>query len=568
MFKPGYIVLVTLISICLYAGVSDALIDDKKHGKYKLIGKFKPQATFRTEDAPDNNPIPIEAGDMTSQRNLLMVEFKHDLGDIYNTLSMEYYLHVRGFYDSAWDYGSDALSDDDVRDAYLFDNRDQIENLQSDIDLFMAYFDLTWGSFFMRAGRQVMAWGEMSTIRILDGTNPMDTSSLAVDILERLIPLDMVRANLAFDFVGPFDSLSIEGYYVPGKIDSTYEKELIDGSPVHPTVGRDLKSDLDDTSEILNMTKFKQIITQVDSDIDSDRYGIKLGLMLGSLEINFAYYRMYSDIPVASVNVDSLSDNIQIDMQNLDFTNLMDSVLGDEKLEVVLEREDVNVYGSSFNYHWDLIDTVIRGEVAIYKDQPKMTPGDINGLIKAFAPKIDMEGLGTIDELIESIGGIEGFGALPFTADEIATYDIWKYGIGFDKWLKIPFLNSEDFMFTFEYVGTKTVDWEDRTIMQAWTEPWDDDRDGNYDVVWEEEYSNTFVFITNTYYMHGNLTPQLVAMYEVEPIAIVLIPSLRYQWRDFQFDLSYFYTESYEYKGTLGMLDLRDEITISFTYNF
>jgi len=140
--------------------------------------------------------------------------------------------------------------------------------------------------------------------------------------------------------------------------------------------------------------------------------------------------------------------------------------------------------------------------------------------------------------------------------------------MGFDKWLKIPFLNSEDFMFTFEYVGTKTVDWEDRTIMQAWTEPWDDDQDGNYDAVWEEEYSNTFILITNTYYLHGNLTPQLVAMYEVEPIAIVLIPSLRYQWRDFQFDLSYFYTESYEYKGTLGMLDSRDEITISFTYNF
>jgi hypothetical protein len=50
------------IAVVLKAGVAAALLSDQKASKWLLIGKVKAQATFRTVDTPDNNPIPIEAG--------------------------------------------------------------------------------------------------------------------------------------------------------------------------------------------------------------------------------------------------------------------------------------------------------------------------------------------------------------------------------------------------------------------------------------------------------------------------------------------------------------------------
>ena len=200
----------SLLLIVLVPSVCMAILVDKKQGKWSLLGRLKLEATFRTVDAPDNNPIPIEAGDLVTQRNLLFLEWRHDLGNITSWLSFNYFLQFRFFYDSAWDVGPDVLKDDGTRNFYLFDNRDVIDDLKWDADLFIGYFDLASGPVFLRVGRQVMSWGEMTTLRILDGINPTDNTSLAVDLLERLVPLFMARVNLAFDYVGPFSSVSLD----------------------------------------------------------------------------------------------------------------------------------------------------------------------------------------------------------------------------------------------------------------------------------------------------------------------------------------------------------------------
>ena len=57
-------------------------------------------------------------------------------------------------------------------------------------------------------------------------------------------------------------------------------------------------------------------------------------------------------------------------------------------------------------------------------------------------------------------------------------------------------------------------------------------------------------------------------MYEVEPQALVLLPSVRYSWKEVNFDLSYFFTIANGYEGTLGMLQDRDEISLSISYSF
>ena len=558
-----YAVLIAVIT-CLYPFNAHALWTGAD-GKIKAIGKIKAQATWRMEDAPPNNPIPIEAGDMISQRNLLMLEWKHDVGKLVGDLKSEYYLQGRAYYDGVWDYGPKEFSDDEFRHEYTFDNRDQINDLKKGVDLYMAYVDLVYGHFFVRTGRQVMAWGEMSTIRILDGTNPMNTSSLAVDMSERRIPLWMLRANYATEFVGPFDSLSLEGYYIPGKIDNTYEEEMIDGSAILPTIGRDTQADLADP---FSMASLKKVINQENSDIDKDRFGLRLGMLSHGLDLNFCYYRMYSEVPVPYLNAGALKD-IYLDSSQIDFTHIMQSILGDQKLVVELTRDTVDVFGLSFNTNLTSIDTIMRGEAAYFKDVPKMTPGKFTDVIAAFAPKIHIAGLGGIEDLIGDfpLGDIAKMD-LSFTTGEIAKFDVVKYGIGFDKFQKIPFLGPDDYMFTVEYVGSKILDYKRKTIMSPWYAPWDDNQDGQYDTVWEKEYSNTFILITQTRFLNGNLTPMLVAMYEVEPQALVLIPSFVYEWKNFQFEVSYFLTESKEYTGTLGMLDKRDEFTVNITWNF
>ncbi len=548
---------------------SGALLTDKKQGKWSLLGKLKVEATFRTCDTPDNNPIPIKTGDLVSQRNLLFLEWRHDLGKVTSWLSFNYFLQFRFFYDSAWDVGPDVLKDDEMRRYYLFENRDQIDDLKWDADLFLGYCDLSAGPVFLRVGRQVVSWGEMTTLRILDGINPTDNTSLAVDLLERLVPLFMARMNLAFGDVGPFSSISVEGYYIPGKVDDTKGEEIIEGSPIIPPVGRNTEDDLADP---LSLASLMQLTRQVEDSFDADRYGVKIGFLVKGLEANLAYYRAYSEIPVPWLDVPGF-DPIHLTWPDVGeaLRNLLiggspfEPLLKGQKLDVVLKYDKVDVFGGSFNYQWAWIDTVLRGEFALFKNVPKMTPGNVRSMITALGSKVYMPpplDSVTLADLLENVdlGEIEDE-ILPFTEGTLATFDELRYGFGMDKWMKVPYVGRDDFLFIFEYVGKHILGYKDHTIMQPWRGPHDE-------IIWEPEWSNTFLFIASTNYFNGNLTPRLVTMYEVEPRAFSLIPSLSYDWRTSTVEVAYFHTFSETYEGRLGMLESRNEVSFRFSWSF
>ncbi len=560
--KPKSLIFQIFIFLFFLPSSSQALLSDQKNGRWNLIGKTKLQATIRTTDTPDNNPIPIKAGDVINQRNLLMLEFKHDLQEKIPRLKIEYYLQVRAFYDSVWDYGPEIFSDDTTREEYLFKNRNQINDLKQDIDLFMGFIDITKGSFFTRIGRQTIAWGEMSTKRILDGTNPQDTTaSLAVDLLERLIPLDMVRSSLAFDNVGPFSSIGLEGYFIPGIIEDTNGEEMIEGSSILPPIGRNTTADLDDP---FSMASLMQVIEQVPDDIDSDRYGLKLGVMLGDLEINFAHYRAYSDIPVPFLDIDSF-DPINLNISHFLNFNLNDplgSILGDQKIEVLLKYQETDVYGASFNYYLAWFDMVFRGEVALFKDVPKIVPGNIGDLVTGLANKIILPFGGiSVGNLISGIdlGDLSDM-VLPFSSGRIATFDVWKFGIAIDKNISTPLNPQKEIMLMLEYVGNKIVDYQADTIIYAWQGP-------RGEILYEPEYTHDFILIARTEYLNGLLTPQITIFYEVVPKALVLIPGLTLTKGSWQTELSYMQTISDSYEQE-GFLDSRDELSLSVTYNF
>ena len=542
-----------------------ALWVDKKEGRWSLMGRLKLEATFRTADTPENNPIPIRTGDLVSQRNLLFLEWRHDLGHVTSWMEIDYFLQFRFFYDSAWDLGPAVLRDDETRRYYLYDNRRQIQDLKWSADLFQGYVTLTRGPAFLRVGRQTMSWGEMSTLRILDGINPTDNTSLAVDLLERLVPLFMVRTNLALGNVGPFSSVSLEGYYIPGKIDNRSGEEIIDGSPIIPPIGRNTVEDLQDPLSLASLT---QLTRQVEDDFDADRYGVRLGFMLRGLDLNLAYYRAYSEVPVPWLDVPGFRP---IRLAWADIGGAISSgdpigtLLRGQKLDVVLKLDKVDVYGGSFNYNWDRIDTVLRGEFAYFKDVPKMTPGSVRTMIEGLGGKVylppPLDGLTFADILGNvDLGDIERE-ILPFSSGSLTTFDELRYGFGLDKWANVPYVSRDDVLFIFEYVGKKILGYKRNTILQPWKSP-------KGEVIWEREWSNTFLFIVLANYLNGNLAPQLVSMYEIEPKALTLIPSVAYHWRSATFEVSYFHTFSDSYEGTLGMLESRNQISFNFLYSF
>ncbi len=559
----------SLLLILIDPGVCGALLTDKKQGRWSLLGRLKLEATFRTTDTPENNPIPIEAGDLVTQRNLLFIEWRHDPGSITSWLSFNYFLQFRFFYDSAWDVGPGVLKDDPTRQYYLFDNRDVIDDLKWDADLFLGYFDLSGGPVFLRVGRQVMSWGEMTTLRILDGINPTDNTSLAVDLLERLVPLFMVRANFAIEYVGPFSSVSLEGYYVPGKVDNTNGEEIIEGSPIIPPVGRNTVEDLADP---LSLGSLMQLTRRVQDTYDADRYGFKLGFLYRGVELNAAHYRAYSDVPVPWLDVPGFQPisltwpDVADSLRNvITGGSPFDPLLKGQKLDVVLKVDKVDVYGGSFNLNWARMDTVIRGEFALFKNVPKMTPGVVRDMIEGLGSRVylppPVEDVTLADVLRNvDLGDIEDE-ILPFTSGQLATFDELRYGLGLDKWTKVPYVSRDDVLFIFEYVGKHILGYEENTILQPWRGP-------NDEVIYEPEWSNTFLLIMTTNYLNGNLSPRLVTMYEVEPRALSLIPSVTYDWKTLTFGASYFHTISETYEGRLGMLESRNELSFTFVWNF
>ncbi len=299
-----------------------------KSGKFRMQGKIQVMGVMRTSDSADTTPVPIESGDLIQQRNTLMLEIRHNLGEV-KGIELGYYLLPRVYYDGIWDYGPDVFSDENLRrDEYGLTNTEQISDEKWDAEIFHGYLDINRDSSYMRLGRQVFQWGEMTTLRILDACIPTDNQSIAVDLEERLYPLWLARVGHSMFDLGPFSTASIEGYYVPGAIEDDYGEETIMGSYIMPPIGRNNPSPPGG---------------YVKNETDDDRYGVRLGFTLGELGIYLAHFNKYYDSPSPVLYQD------------------------DYHVEMVIDT--IDVYGGSFNYYTPMLDIVIRGEYGLFLDE-------------------------------------------------------------------------------------------------------------------------------------------------------------------------------------------------------
>ena len=107
-----------------------------------------------------------------------------------------------------------------------------------------------------------------------------------------------------------------------------------------------------DLENPLSLASLKQITHQVEDDYDADRYGVKLGLMFKGLEMNLAYYRAYSDIPVPLLDVPSFPTIFLTwgDIGNaITSDNPIAALIRGNRLDVIKKIDKVDIYGGSFD---------------------------------------------------------------------------------------------------------------------------------------------------------------------------------------------------------------------------
>ena len=508
-----------VLSICFLTGCflvgtpgpCEAIYVDKSN-TLLIQGKFNTLATWRTADTPETNMVPIQAGDLVQHRSTFIIDLKHNLGELFPVTTVSYYVQGRGFYDGVWDYGPSAFASNVSRRTFGLSNRDEIDEEKWDVELFQAYLDMNWGGFSLRIGKQALSWGEMSVLRIFDASNPLDNQSVGVDLEERILPLSMIKLVFATYDLGFLESASFEGYFMPS-FENYNGEVIIAGSAIMPPIGR------------YNAANPFPPLPYVDIEIREPRYGIRIGGIVGELQMNLGYYRKYGDVAYPRIRTSSFYVGLPSTM----FINVPDAI--------ELVTDVVDVWGGNFNYYWQILDVVVRGEIGYFIDEPMRVEGVNSPRPQPTVP-------------------------LNFSNGKVPHYDVIRYGLGVDKNVRIRFLNNKkDFVLKLEYVGDKIIHFDKKTL---WG--WDDPDTGN--TRYKDEYSSQIVFIAVNDWFSGNVEMSFTSIYDIEAKALLLMPRVTLSRHgNVEMSLSYRHTYAGSYKG-IGYLQDANEVQVGFSYFF
>ena len=226
----------------------------------------------------DSQTFPYSpAGHLRQNRMFIEAQLDHDLGELmkkdfgplsllkdlpFKVTGLKYTLTYRGEFEGIYDWGPSEYS---TSNSY----RQLLENAAGEFNppftctlqacpniplarhnlhhlgghrnrLFQAFFDIEFGELFIRAGRQILVWGETDVFRVIDNINPVDSSfgGFLIDLDERRVPLDMIRLNYGLGSLGPLDEVFLEGYAAWDKSVSYYPGQLPGSAWAYPNLGQ------------------------------------------------------------------------------------------------------------------------------------------------------------------------------------------------------------------------------------------------------------------------------------------------------------------------------------------
>ena len=486
-------------------------IDEQK--TLRVSAKLQTRATFRLQDHEGYTYARATAGDLVQWRNLALLEINHDLRELTNTLGLlwplkklqiesRYHLVGRFMYDALYNVGSDKFKSLREQDP------ENIDSFKQAYDLWECYFDFIRGPWFLRVGRQNIAWGETDIFRLLDGINPLDNTfgGPFEDLDDRRIPLWMLRGSYNFGVLGPIDSLTLEGFWVPGNWDVRVSPLAPYGTAYSPPLP-------------LLPPPLQQRMVYPDKVMSNSRWGVRLMAYLWGMNLSVAHYKTFMDVPTPVFAVEPDPPPLGTTYQELHF-------------------DDIQITGGSVNFWESMTDTVIRAEVAWFWSEAVLIP-DVN------IP---------IQPLPISIPGVPG---IPQNG-EIPEKDFLRFMIGLDKnvWIR-PLNKTQTFLVSLQYFGQWVPDYDARMrqAVPMYPEPTE------FPAVREVE--GTITMLMNSMYMSGKLMPQMVVGYDVRG-AWLIQPSVNLIQEPFRFMIQYSAIAG-NFTG-FGFFRDRDQISFIFSY--
>ena len=293
-------------------------------------------------------------------------------------LETRYTVQYRGEGEGIYDYGPAEYSDSAAKDRRLRldvpnfeipgvatlsrelpeelvrERRDRLRRLARQRHrLFLAYIDFDKGPFFMRIGRQILAWGETDVFRLLDNINPLDDSfgGFFIALDERRLPIEMIRSSYRFGSYGPISDAFLEAFVANGSEVSTIPG-IPAGSPWSPGgIGRPNPS-------------VRAFADQPDyTDV---RGGARLVFTAYDVTATLAHYYTYLDVPGVRFVLPGARDCGGSTGNTARFCN---------PIRAIQEFPRVPITGAAITFPLEKFYTIVRSEAAYFQDEPMNRQG-------------------------------------------------------------------------------------------------------------------------------------------------------------------------------------------------
>ncbi|MFQ5665999.1 MAG: DUF1302 family protein [Candidatus Binatia bacterium] len=359
------------------------------------------------------------AGHLRQNRYFIEAELNHDLTRLlregvgplallnylpFKIKRLSYHVTFRGEGDGIFDFGpkefSTAREFEKVREALpplsliannqqafvdVFGARHTLRKLASDRErLFQAFVQASVGNLFLRVGRQVLSWGETDGFQLLDHINPLDNGfgGFLIALDERRVPLDMALANYYFGSLGPFSEMFLEGYLaIDNKVG--FFPGTPAGSPwALPSLGAPT-----------NVSR--TILDQPARTLTNATGGFRFVFNALDATFSIAHYYTHFDTPAVQVFTNpnlpgsgTTKGLLSAFDDGQPCPSLSDPTKPDPSrrhcgapTRIVATAPRVQVTGGSVTFAVPQFYSIVRGEIAYFKDEPAFTQGQLDPFI-------------------------------------------------------------------------------------------------------------------------------------------------------------------------------------------
>jgi len=417
--------------------------------------------------------------------------------------------------------------------------------------LFQAYLEGGSGPLFLRFGRQVLSWGESDAFQLLDHINPLDASfgGFLIPLDERRVPLDMLRAQFHLGDLGPLHEAFLEAYYaIDNKVG--FAPAIPFGSPwALPSQGAP-------------RTEIRTINVLPARTFTDGRGGVRLVFNYGDATLSIAYLSTYFDTPavqlftVRGLPTEAFNDGkpCPLDPRFPFRGNDPSRNNCGSPVRAVLTAPRVQVFGTTSTFALPAWYSVVRTEVAYFKDEPAYTQYQLDPFL--FGEKTTTGGR----RLRDSVNAVLGWDA--------------------NFWLRALNPRSTFFLTTqvffkhiFEAAGRRVYQPDGTPNPDREVLPVIDTLLPRLGVPLEPVYvtqprtSILHTAVLSTSYFSGRILPLFAFFYDWGG-AFVYQPGVSYIHDPFRFSIDYSILDAHRLKGGSGISLLKDRDNVQFRIEY